>query len=125
MSKANILLVEDERIASMDIQEMIEEAGYSVADATSNAESALEVLDSDPVDLVIMDINLPGEMDGIEATEKINEQYDIPVIYLTAFSNEETLDRARETEPAGYLVKPITQVDVKATIEMVLGDETE
>lgn len=125
MSKANILLVEDERIASMDIQEMIEEAGYSVADATSNAESALEVLDSDPVDLVIMDINLPGEMDGIEATEEINDQYDIPVIYLTAFSNEETLDRARETEPAGYLVKPITQVDVKATIEMVLGDETE
>lgn len=122
MSNADIMLVEDEQIASMDIEGMIEEASYTVSASADTAENALELLEEHPVDVVIMDISLPGEMDGVDATEAINEKYGIPVVYLTAYSDEETLKRAQATKPAGFLVKPVTGADLKATIEMVLGN---
>lgn len=122
MAQAEVLLVEDEQITAMDLQEMVEEAGYRVRDLVDTAEAALEVLEDDPADLVIMDIRLPGEQDGIEATRQINERFRIPVVYLTALSDEETLERARDTEPAGFLVKPVTMADLNATLTMVLGD---
>ncbi len=122
MAQAEVLLVEDEQITAMDLQEMVQEAGYRVRDLVDTAESALEVLEDDPADLVIMDIRLPGEQDGIEATRQINERFRVPVVYLTALSDEETLERARDTEPAGFLVKPVTMADLNATLTMVLGD---
>lgn len=122
MSTANILLVEDEQIASMDIREMIEESGYAVAATSDSAESAIEAAEEHNPDLVIMDINLPGERDGIDAAVEIQSRHDLPVIYLTAFSDEETLKRARKTEPSGFLVKPVTRADIQATVEMTLGN---
>ncbi|MFB6347417.1 MAG: response regulator [bacterium] len=124
MSEPKILLVEDEQIAGMDIREMIKEAGYESVTLKNTAESALDYINSDSVNLVLMDINLPGEKDGIEAAREINQNHGIPLIYLTAFSDEETLRRARSTQPAGFLVKPVTRADVKASIEMALGNST-
>ncbi len=122
MSEPKIHLVEDEQIAGVYIREMIETAGYQQVTLTDTAESALDIIESEEIDLVIMYINLPGELDGIEATKTINHEHEIPVIYLTAFSDEETLRRARSTQPAGFLVKPVTTADVKASIEMALGN---
>jgi CheY-like chemotaxis protein len=121
MAEHRILLVEDEQIASMDLREMIEDAGYTVAATKPDADAALEYLAEDSVDLVLMDINLPGDRDGIDATREINERFDVPVVYLTAFSDEDTLERARSTEPSGFLVKPVTQADIRATLEMIKG----
>jgi DNA-binding NarL/FixJ family response regulator len=121
MNNANIVLVEDEQIVSMDIKDMVEEANYSVTATAENAENALEILDENDADIVLMDIRLPGEMDGINATEIIKEKHDIPVVYLTAYSDEKTLKRAQATQPAGFLVKPVTGADLQTTIEMVLG----
>jgi CheY-like chemotaxis protein len=113
--------VEDEQIAGMDIQAMVEEEGYSVVDLVDTGGGALDTLDDESVDLVLLDINLPGELDGIETSEKISENsYDVPYIFLTAYSDESTLDRAKHTNPAGFLIKPVTQADLKASIEMAL-----
>lgn len=120
MKEANILLVEDEQIAAMDIREMIEQADYTVATVVDTADSAIDALDEHSIDLVIMDIRLNGSRDGIDAVEEINEQYDIPVVYLTAHSDDDTLQRAKKTNPAGFLVKPVTEADLRTTIEMVL-----
>lgn len=121
MSTPKILLVEDEQIAAMDIREMIEESNYEVPNVVRTAEEALDHLENDEVELVIMDIRLPGEKDGVDAVEEINESYDIPIVYLTAHSDEKTLERAKQTNPAGFLVKPVTEADLRTTLEMVIN----
>lgn len=120
MSKADVLLVEDEQIAAMDIREMIEQSDYNVTSVVDSAEDALTEVEELPVDLVIMDIRLNGERDGIDAVREMNEQQQVPVVYLTAHSDDDTLKRAKETNPAGFLVKPVTEADLRTTIEMVL-----
>jgi CheY-like chemotaxis protein len=120
MSKADLLLVEDEQIAAMDIREMIEQSDYNVTSVVDSAEDAIKEVEDVPVDLVIMDIRLSGERDGIDAVREMNENQQIPVVYLTAHSDDETLQRAKDTNPAGFLVKPVTEADLRTTIEMVL-----
>ncbi len=126
MSKPEILLVEDEQVTSMDLKEMIEAIGYSVSVTCDTAEGTLEFLDGNRVDLVLLDIHLAGERDGIDVAGEIQKRFDVPFVYLTAHSNDKTLNRARETQPDGFLVKPITQADLNATLRMVFGaEETE
>lgn len=120
MSSTNVLLVEDEQIAAMDIREMIEQSDYNVTAVVDSAEDALSEVDEVPVDLVIMDIRLNGERDGIDAVREMNENQQLPVVYLTAHSDDDTLQRAKDTNPAGFLVKPVTEADLRTTIEMVL-----
>jgi len=120
MVQPRILLVEDEQIAAMDIREMIEESDYQVVDVVGTADEALTQLENQEVDLVIMDIRLPGDKDGVDAVEVINEELELPVVYLTAHSDEKTLQRAKQTNPAGFLVKPVTEADLRTTLEMVL-----
>jgi CheY-like chemotaxis protein len=120
MDKVEILLVEDEQIAAMDIRQMIEELDYRVLDIVDTSRAALEKLDQHSIDLILMDIMLAGKDDGIKTVRKINQSYDIPVVYLTAYSDDETLTRAKETNPAGFLVKPVTKEDLRTTIEIVL-----
>jgi CheY-like chemotaxis protein len=120
MDKVEILLVEDEQIAAMDIRQMIEELDYRVLDIVDTSRAALEKLEQHSMDLIIMDIMLAGKDDGIKTVRKINQSYDIPVVYLTAYSDDETLTRAKETNPAGFLVKPVTKEDLRTTIEIVL-----
>jgi len=99
--KSNILIVEDEPIIAKDIQSYIVNLNYNVI-----GKMALDILHARQVDLVLLDIHIGGSRDGIDIAEIINEKYDIPFIYLTSFSDETTLDRAKTTKPYGYIVKP-------------------
>ena len=127
MASATILVVEDERITAEDIRAGLEFAGYKVPIICSTGEDAVQQAGRLEPDLVLMDIKLEGEMDGIEAAGKIRKLYDIPVIYLTAFSDEKTVERAKLTEPSGFLVKgqgmlskPFEESELHAAIEITL-----
>ncbi len=120
MKKARILVVEDDRIISKDIQSTLERLGHEVCDAAVLGEEALEKAVEQRPDLVLMDIKLAGDLDGVETAAHIREQLQIPVIFLTAYSEDTTLQRAKITEPYGYLVKPLVERDLRIGIEMAL-----
>ena len=120
MANAQILVVEDEKIVAKDIQNTLEGLGYAVPAVASYGEEAIEVTAETQPDLVLMDIVLKGELDGVEAAEQIRTRFDIPVVYLTAFSDEETLQRAKITEPYGYIVKPFSDRELHINIEIAL-----
>jgi CheY-like chemotaxis protein len=114
-NKANIMIVEDEWEVAKNIQEQLDKVGYNVSAVVSKGEDVvkrLEQLQPQP-DLVLMDIHLPGPMDGIDAAKKIHNLFDIPLIYLTAFADDETLERSRITEPFGYVLKPRSKSPAK------------
>ncbi len=120
MGKANILVVEDEPIVAEDIKESLTDLGYAIVGLAASGEDAILSIERVFPDLILMDIMLEGELDGVQTAEIIRERFDIPVIYLTAYSDEEILDRARITAPHGYLVKPFREKDLKIAIEMAL-----
>jgi PAS domain S-box-containing protein len=118
MNPGRILIVEDDTIIAMELMERLKELGYDVAGIVSSGTDAIDSVNSAQPDLVLMDIRLSGKMDGIEATEKIREQFDIPVIFLTAYTDEETLSRAKKTEPFGYILKPFDARMLHTNIEI-------
>ncbi len=120
MAKANIMVVEDESIISMEIQERLTSMGYRICATSSTGEGAVKKAAETHPDLVLMDIMLKNGMDGIEASRQIRSRFSIPVVYLTAYADQKTLDRARATEPYGYLLKPFEDRLLYATIEMAL-----
>ena len=115
-----LLVVEDEGIVAKDIQIRLRNLGYEVVAVASSGEGAIQKAAETHPDLVLMDIILKGEMDGIEAAEEIISRYDIPVVYLTAHTDEKTLQRAKITEPLGYILKPFGEKDLYGTIEISL-----
>lgn len=120
MSNEKILIVEDEGIAILHIKKALEGLGYTVAGiATSGDDAILKAMEMRP-DLALMDIVLKGVVDGIDAAEKIRTLFNIPVIYLTAHADEGTLQRAKVTEPYGYIVKPFKERDLYIAIEFAL-----
>lgn len=120
MQSCRILVVEDERIVALNLQQRLNKLGYDVPAIVASGDDALrEIRDLHP-DLVLMDINIEGSMDGIETAQKIPSELDIPVIYLTAYSEDSTLERAKETRPYGYLVKPFSERALHATIQMAM-----
>jgi PAS domain S-box-containing protein len=118
MNAGRILIVEDDTIIAMDLKERLKELGYDVAGIVSSGIEAINTVNSVQISLVLMDIRLSGKMDGIEAAEKIREKFDIPVIFLTAYADEETLSRAKKTEPFGYILKPFDARMLHTNIEM-------
>lgn len=120
MVKANIQIVEDERIVAFNIQKRLEEIGYAVSANVASGEEAIQKAAQTPPDLVLMDIKLKGRIDGIEAASEIQSSLNIPVVYLTAYTDEETLQRAKVTEPYGYILKPFDTRDLCTTIEIAL-----
>lgn len=120
MSKPNILIVEDEGIIARDIRQQLGELGYLVAGDSPTGEDAITLTGELKPDLVLMDIHLAGRMDGIEAAEAIRRRYGIPVVFLTAFAGAETLERAKLTEPFGYIIKPFDERYLHTVIEMAL-----
>ena len=120
MSEKRILVVEDEAIVAMDIQVNLENLGYIVPVMVSSGEEALKKAEEFRPDLVLMDIMLKGDMDGIDAADRIRSDLDIPVVYLTAYADDDTLSRAKITEPFGYIVKPFTERELHSTIEMAI-----
>ena len=115
-----ILVVEDENIVSQDIQHRVKALGFLVAGSSVTGEDAVTQALATRPDLILMDIRLKGEMDGIEAARLIRQEIDIPIIYLTAYSDAATLDRAKNTGPFGYILKPLEERDLKTTVEMAL-----
>ena len=115
-----ILVVEDEQIVAVDIENVLQRLGYRVVGVASCGEEACRIASESPPDLVLMDVRLDGTMDGVEAARRIRQASDVPVVFLTAYSDDETLDRAKEIEPYGYLVKPFAERDLQATIEVAL-----
>lgn len=118
--KAKILVVEDERILAIGIKRKLESLGYSVTGMASSGKEAIENAKETNPDLILMDIVLKGNMDGIETAGQIINLYNIPIIYLTAYADDEILERAMITEPYGYLLKPFNVSELKANIEMAL-----
>lgn len=118
MSKINVLVVEDESIVSKDIQQSLKKLGYNVVGSASTGEKAIELAGSEHPDIVLMDIMLKGEMNGIEAANEIKNKYEIPVIFLTAYADEATLSKAKVSQPYGYVLKPFKEIDLHTTIEM-------
>jgi len=120
MGKARILVVEDEAIVAMDLQNKLEDLGYSVPALSYSGEEAIDLAHSLNPDLVLMDIKLNGETDGIQAAEQIRDQLDLPVVYLTAYADDDTLQRAKLTSPFGYLLKPVEQRDLQTAVEVAI-----
>jgi signal transduction histidine kinase len=119
MADIKILVVEDEAIVAEDIASRLER--YVVVDIVASGEAAIAVAANHALDLVLMDIVLQGEIDGVEAARQIRSQYQIPVIYLTANADESTLQRAKTTESFGYILKPFKEKELQATIEIALS----
>lgn len=120
MATAKILVVEDERIVAKDISKRLGALGYTVVATVPSGEEAIQKVRETHPDLVLMDIQLKGQVDGIEAAEQIRADFGTPVIYLTAYADENTLQRAKVTEPFGYIVKPFDERDLHAAIEIAL-----
>jgi PAS domain S-box-containing protein len=120
MSKARVLIVEDEQVIAEHLQHMLIHLGYEVPVTASSAEHAVTLVEVSRPDLVLMDIMLEGPMDGIEAAQLIRDGFRVPVVYLSAYSDAALLDRAKLSEPFGYLVKPVRKEALRTAIEVAL-----
>jgi len=120
MNEIKILVVEDEAIVARNIEKRLSNAGYHISGLVTTAKEAIEKAHSTKPDLVLMDIKLKGEMDGIEAAKIIRKTFRLPIIFLTSYTDEETFQRAKITEPFGYLIKPFEIKELNRTVEMAL-----
>ncbi|NJD55140.1 MAG: response regulator, partial [Nitrospirae bacterium] len=120
MDKNKILIVEDEAIIARDLQKRLENQGYIVTSAVATGEDAIQRAGAESPNLILMDIVLLGDLDGIDAAGQIRKLYDIPVVYLTAYADERILERAKVTEPYGYILKPFDDRELRSIIEMAL-----
>nr|QNO57921.1 protein-glutamate methylesterase/protein-glutamine glutaminase [Methanosarcinales archaeon ANME-1 ERB7] len=120
MAEANIMIVEDEVLFAKDLKDLLESWGYTVPALVSTGEEAIEKAGEMKPDLVLMDIVLKGGMDGIESADLIRTRFKIPVVYLTAYADDETVQRAKITEPYGYVLKPLEERDLHVTLEIAL-----
>ena len=118
--RPKILIVEDEAMLARDLSRSLKDAGYDITGRVSSGEEAIRMVEESKPDVVLMDIGLKGEMDGIDAAKSIRNRHDIPVIYLTAFAAENLLERAKRTEPYAFLSKPVSLNELKITIETTL-----
>lgn len=121
MSQVNILVVEDDFIIAAHISTLLTETGYAVAETLSKGESVVAFLDNNLVDVILMDINLAGDLDGVETARLVMKKHTVPVIFLTANADATTFDRAKDTYPAGFISKPFKNEDLTRTLELVLN----
>lgn len=120
MAKARIMVVEDEALVALDLTAKLRQLDYEVPGGAFTGEEAVQQAEVLLPDLVLMDIHLAGEMDGVEAARQIHHQFHIPIVFLTAYSDDTTLERAKSSEPLGYLIKPFEQRELYTTLEMAL-----
>ena len=120
MTEAKILIVEDESLVAKDMKNLLGKMGYVVPATVSSGEVAIQKVAETQPDLVLMDIMLKGDMDGVEAAEQIRDIFHIPVIYVTAYADEDTMRRAKITAPYGYILKPFQERELQIAIEMAL-----
>lgn len=120
MTAARVMLVEDEYVVARDLTNRLEKMGYRVCCHTSTGEKAVELALIEAPEIILMDIHLSGRMDGIQAAAEIHERMGVPVIFLTAYGDDEFLGRAKLTEPYGYVLKPLDDRDLRVNIEVAL-----
>ncbi|HLO51497.1 MAG TPA: ATP-binding protein [Kamptonema sp.] len=120
MALVKIVIVEDETIIALDLKSSLNKFGYEVVGIFSSGERVLEKIGEIQPDLVLMDILLKGNMDGVQTAEKITRNFQIPIVFLTAHTDETSLQRAKETYPFGYIVKPFEERDLYTTVEIAL-----
>jgi CheY-like chemotaxis protein len=120
MGKVRVMIVEDEAIVAAELRATLRRLGYEVPAIAFSGEEAVRWIEEIQIDLVVMNIGLRGEMDGIEAAQKIRERLDIPIIYFTAHINEERLMRAKSTAPFDYIIKPYDESELVSAIEKML-----
>ncbi len=120
MGGENIFIVEDERIVAEDLKVMLERLGYKIVGSAVSGKEAIEKVEATKPNLVLMDIRIQGPLDGIDVAEHIYAHHDIPVVYLTAYADETTVDRAKGTLASGYILKPFEERGLKTTIELAL-----
>ena len=120
MGGSRILIVEDDGVIGRYIQNILQKLGYQVLDVVSSGDEAIQISSKEHPDLVLMDIILEGDLDGVDAAGQIYRRFDIPVVYVTAFADNDTLQRAKITDPFGYILKPFEERNLHATIEIAL-----
>jgi len=120
MAKIQILIVEDEAIIAMEIESLLQSLGYEITSIVDTGEEAIRKAEENKPSLILMDIRLKGEIDGISAAEEILNKFNIPVIFSTAYLDEERIERAKITMPFGYVLKPFQERDLKITLEKAL-----
>lgn len=120
MSTIRVLIVEDDPIIGEDIRDMLTNVNYSALDVAYDKEDAIEQIDAQQPDLVLLDINLNGKFEGFEIADHINKTRKIPFIYLTSYSGKEILEKAKPTLPMGYIVKPFNERELYSNIEVAL-----
>ena len=120
MSKSRILIVEDDAILRMDLEFCLRDLGYEIAASCASAEEAIESATKSKPDIVLMDIFMPGGLDGVEVAKIMNTEFQLPVIYLSGFCDEISISRAKLTDPYGYLLKPYDKETLRKTIETAL-----
>jgi signal transduction histidine kinase len=119
-SGARIMIVEDERVLALDLAETLDELGYTVAGMASRGDEAIELARRLDPQLILMDVRLEGDLDGIATAETIRDEHDVPVVFLTAHADDDTLHRATSSDAAAYLVKPFKAPDLRCVIEIAL-----
>jgi len=117
-ARKQILVVEDEGLIADDIKRRLERFGYAVPAVAGSGEEALELARYSPFDLVLMDIHIKGEMDGIAAAQALKDELDVPVVYLTAHADQDTVNRAKFTEPLGYVLKPLSDPNLSTVVQI-------
>jgi len=120
MEQKKILIVEDEPVIATDIEMTLEDLGYHVIGIEDNAVDALKAIREHKPDLVLLDINLEGDDDGVILAHDINDQFQIPFVYLTSNADKLTINRVKRTRPAGFIVKPFSEKDLQSNIEIAL-----
>ncbi len=120
MTGESILVVEDNGVIALQIAELLEKNGYRISGTTAYGEEAVEIAEKTPPNLICMDIELMGKIDGIETARRIREYADIPIIYLTAYSDNRRFVLAKETGPYNYIVKPFNERELLASVDLAL-----
>src|SRR5690242_19376064 len=120
LTRGRILIVEDEGIVATDMGRCLEDAGFSVSAIATSPEDALTEVSKSRPDLILMDIRIQGSADGIEAADELHQRFGLPVVFLTAHDDRDTLDRAKRAEPMAFLLKPFKPAELTSTVEIAL-----
>jgi CheY-like chemotaxis protein len=115
-----VLVVEDEGLIGMELRHILEDFGYTVPAVAKTADDAISLNATYLPDLILMDIHLKGTIDGIEAAAEIRKKSDVPIVFMTAYADPATVERAKATEPVGYMMKPFRPVELRVQIEIAL-----